>query len=73
MKKRLVLCLSILLITALVVTGTMAYFTDTEGTTNTMTVGNIDIQLNEQQRVDDSANQHKLEAFKQAMTLMPAA
>ena len=72
-KKKLTLCLSILMIAALVITGTMAYFTDTEGTTNIMTIGNIDIVLNEQQRVDDAANQHKLEAFEQAMTLMPAA
>ncbi|MBQ8381720.1 MAG: hypothetical protein IJX47_00780 [Clostridia bacterium] len=73
MKKKLLMCLSIALIAALAITGTMAYFTDTESATNVMTIGNIDIELNEQQRVDDAANQHKLEDFEQAMTLMPAA
>ncbi|MBQ8288413.1 MAG: hypothetical protein IJX76_06545 [Clostridia bacterium] len=73
MKKKLLTCLSIALIAALAITGTMAYFTDTESVTNVMTIGNIDIVLNEQQRVDDAANQHELEAFEQAMTLMPAA
>ncbi len=73
MKKKLLLCLSIALIAAMVITGTMAYFTDTESATNVMTIGNIDIEQKEQQRVDDGENQHELEPFKQALTLMPAA
>ena len=57
-KKILTLCLVIALAATAVIGGTLAYFTDTEQTTNEMTVGNIDINLEEVKLVvDDEGNQ----------------
>ena len=48
MKKKITLvATSVLLVAALVIGGTLAYFTDTEEATNTFTVGNVDITLTE--------------------------
>ena len=49
MKKKsiLVAAIAVMLVAALVVGGTLAYFTDTKGAKNTFTVGNVDIDLNE--------------------------
>lgn len=47
MKKKtiLVAAIAVMLVAALVVGGTLAYFTDTKSATNTFTVGNVDIEL----------------------------
>lgn len=47
MKKKLTLVVSLLLVMALSIGGTIAWLTDTETVTNTFTVGNIDITLEE--------------------------
>ena len=46
-KKILALCLVVALAVTAVVGGTLAYFTDTDNETNTFTVGNVDIDLQE--------------------------
>lgn len=52
MKKKtiLVAAIAVMLVAALVVGGTLAYFTDTKTETNTFTMGNVKIDLNEQQK-----------------------
>ena len=51
MKKKLTLVVTcIVLVAAMVIGGTLAYFTDTKNATNTFTVGNVKINLIEQQR-----------------------
>lgn len=52
MKKKtiLVAAIAVMLVAALVVGGTLAYFTDTDTETNTFTMGNVSIDLNEQQK-----------------------
>lgn len=49
MKKKtiLVAAIAVMLVAALVVGGTLAYFTDTDKATNTFTTGKVDITLNE--------------------------
>ena len=49
-KKILVLCLVVALAVTAVVGGTLAYFTDKDAETNTFTVGNVKIDLIEQQK-----------------------
>ena len=50
MKKKITLvATSVLLVAAMVIGGTLAYFTDTDKATNTMTVGNIGIHIAEWQ------------------------
>lgn len=51
MKKKtiLVAAIAVMLVAALVVGGTLAYFTDTKDATNTFTVGNVKIELYESQ------------------------
>lgn len=46
-KKILTVAITIILVAALAVGGTIAYMTDRDEATNTFTVGNVDIQLNE--------------------------
>ena len=67
-KKILVLCLVVALAVTAVVGGTLAYFTDTDKETNTFTVGDVKIDLIEQQRNDNST---KLVPFEQNKNLMP--
>jgi len=59
-KKLLVLALALVLLIAVAVSATLAYFTDTEGATNTMTSGNIYITQHENDRdgveLDDNAD-----------------
>ena len=52
MKKKtiLVAAIAVMLVAALVVGGTLAYFTDTKDAKNTFTVGNVSIDLIEQER-----------------------
>ena len=49
MKKKtiLVAAIAVMLVAALVVGGTLAYFTDTKSADNTFTVGNVKITLDE--------------------------
>lgn len=62
MKKKLTLVVtSVLLVAALVIGGTLAYFTDTKTATNTFTVGNVSIDLIESQY-------HRVNAGKGATT-----
>ena len=65
-KKILVLALSLAMVAILAVGGSLAYFTDTKNADNTFTVGNVKIELIEQQRGKDG-----LEAFKQGKALNP--
>ena len=51
-KKILTLCLVICLAATAIVGGTLAYFTDDEQATNTMTIGNVEINIDEFQKVD---------------------
>ena len=75
MKKKtiLVAAIAVMLVAALVVGGTLAYFTDKDNATNTFTVGNVDIQLIEQQRKlgEDGNKTTKLEDFQQGQSLYP--
>lgn len=68
MKKKtiLVAAIAVMLVAALVVGGTLAYFTDKGNATNTFTVGDVKINLLEQQRkLDKDGNKTtELEAFK---------
>lgn len=67
MKKKLTLVVTcVVLVAAMVIGGTLAYFTDTDKATNTFTVGNVKIDLIEQQK---GAN--GLVPFEQGKTLVP--
>lgn len=71
MKKKLTLvATSVLLVAALVIGGTLAYFTDTDNATNTFTVGNVKISLIEQQR-GTKDGETALVDFEQGKLLMP--
>lgn len=65
-KKLLALCLAAALTVVAATGATLAYFTDTASADNTFTVGNVKIQLNEQQRGKDG-----LVAFAQPKKLSP--
>lgn len=70
MKKKIlaiVLCVAMLAIA--IVGGTMAYFTDTDSATNTMTMGNIAIEQTEWQRGE---NEEGFVPFVQDKLMMPA-
>ncbi len=74
MKKQILAVSAVLGIAALVLSaGTLAYFTDTKNVTNTFTVGNVKIDLVEQQRKvgDDGKKTTELEDFKQGQTIYP--
>lgn len=67
MKKKsiLVAAIAVMLVAALVVGGTLAYFTDKDTATNTFTVGNVNITLNEK-NADGTP-------FKQGQKLYPGS
>lgn len=66
-KKKIVsLCLAAVLVVMAIAGATVAYFTDTDNKTNTFTVGNVKIDLVEQQKGDNG-----LEAFDQNKVLVP--
>lgn len=67
MKKALLIVVSLVLVAALAVAATVAYFTDREEIVNVMTAGNVQIKLNEQQRDGNGG----LEDFEQNKVLMP--
>ena len=66
-KKILVLAVSVALIAILAIGGSLAYFTDTKNATNTFTVGNVKINLIEQERDGKGG----LQGFTQDKVLMP--
>lgn len=68
MKKKSILmaAIAVMLVAVLVVVGTLAYFTDTKSATNTFTMGNVSIDLNEQQKGENG-----LEPFEQNKQLVP--
>lgn len=68
MKKKtiLVAAIAVMLVAALVVGGTLAYFTDTKSADNTFTVGNVGIKLIEQERGENG-----LQDFTQNKPLYP--
>ncbi len=67
MKKKIITsCLVVALLVLGIAGASLAYFTDTDAKDNTFTVGNVDIQLNEQQTSDDG-----LVAFEQNKQLKP--
>ena len=79
MKKKtiLVAAIAVMLVAALVVGGTLAYFTDTKSADNTFTMGNVKIALNEQQRTDNTKaydeTTNKLVNFEDGKVLLPLA
>lgn len=68
MKKKSILmaAIAVMLVAVLVVGGTLAYFTDTKSATNTFTMGNVSIDLKEQQKGENG-----LEPFEQNKQLVP--
>lgn len=67
MKKKIIaLCIAAVLIVTAVAGASLAYLTDTKQADNTFTVGNVRIELIEQQRGENG-----LEAFKQNKKLLP--
>ena len=67
-RKILVLALSLSMVAILAIGGTLAYFTDTDEATNTFTVGNVKIDLIEQQGSEDG---NSLVDYVDGKTLMP--
>lgn len=65
-KKILALSLCVVMLAIAIVGGTLAYFTDTDSETNTFTVGNVKIDLIEQQKTDDG-----LKKFEDGKVLVP--
>ena len=70
-KSTLIMVLSLVLSLALAAGGTLAYLTDEDGDINVMTVGNVQIVQNEQQRVDQGEANSELEEFEQNKNMMP--
>lgn len=70
-KSTLIMILCLVLAVALGVGGTLAYLTDNDGDVNVMTVGNVQITQNEQQRVDQGEENSELEEFEQSKNMMP--
>ena len=66
-KKILVLALSLAMVAILAVGGSLAYFTDSKNVDNTFTVGNVKIDLIEQERGENG----KLKDFTQKKDLYP--
>ena len=68
MKKKILSIALVVAMIAIIAAGSFAYFTDTDTENNTFTVGNVKIDLIEQQR---NADKSALEPFKQNKNLMP--
>ena len=84
MKKKLLTTLSVVLILGLAALGILAYLTDTDSDVNVMTLGNVDIEQHEYQRVQngdgtyptdtiDGQASYVLEDFEQGKALLPSA
>lgn len=67
-KKIMAMCLVIAMAATAVIGGTLAYFTDTENETNVFTLGNVKIDLVEEQRNEDGT---ALEDFEDDKVLLP--
>lgn len=82
MKKILMMVLSLVLVAALSIGGTVAYLQDEDSDVNVMTLGNVDIEQHEYERVIengtyktdtiDNVTSYVLKDFTQAKPLMPA-
>ena len=71
MKKKIIaLCLIVALAATAVIGGTLAYFTDTDNATNTLTAGGVKIALVEQQRCEKDGEK-TLVPFENNKNLMP--
>jgi len=70
MKRKIIaLCLIVAMLGVAVISGTMAYFTDTAEAVNVMTIGSVKIEQIEQQRAEDGKT---LVDFVQGKQLVPA-
>ena len=67
-KRTLLMVVSLVASLALMTTGTLAYLSDSDMDTNVMTLGNVDIVQNEQERTEDG----ELDEFTQNKPLYPA-
>ncbi|MBE6576485.1 MAG: hypothetical protein E7654_09475 [Ruminococcaceae bacterium] len=84
MKRKIIaLCLIVAMLGVAVISGTMAYFTDTDEAVNVMTIGSVKIEQHEYERVvkadgtyemvtSASGEGYKLQEFTQAKPLLPA-
>ena len=83
MKKKVLTTLSVVLVLGMAAMGILAYLTSTDDDVNVMTLGNVQIEQNEYQRVQnddgtyptdtiDGQTSYVLEAFDQAKPLLPA-
>jgi len=79
-KKILMMVLSLVLVAAMSIGGTVAYLQDTDDEVNVMTLGSVKIEQNEYQRATNADGSYKtdstgyvLEAFEQAKPLLPSA
>ncbi len=69
MKKKILLVGAMMVLVALAAVGiTMAYMTSQDEAKNTFTVGNVKIELNEQQNYEKNGDPSKLEPFENATT-----
>lgn len=71
MKKSLLMALCIALAAALSIGGTMAYLQDSDSDVNVMTLGNVNIEQLEKERVDLSVQDSALTDFKDDFPLFP--
>ena len=75
LKKVLLMCTAYVLVAALAIGGTIAYLQDDDSDVNVMTLGNVSIRQNEEQRVDPSKNgtltDADIEDFEQAKPIYP--
>ena len=75
LKKVLLMCTAYVLVAALAIGGTIAYLQDDDSDVNVMTLGNVSIRQNEEQRVDPSKNgtltEADIEDFEQAKPIYP--
>jgi len=81
MKKLLSIALVVVLLAGIAVSGTMAYLQDTDSDVNVMTLGNVDIEQHEYERVVENGEYKKgtvdekesyiLQSFTQGKPLLP--
>jgi len=71
MKKIAILALSLCMIAAIAVTGTIAYFKDTEQVTNTMTIGDVKINIEELMKNSEPNGDKYVEWDEEGFTLYP--
>ena len=72
LNRTLVLCLSIALAVTLATTGTIAYLSDTDSDVNVMTLGNVQVEQFEMERVfDENGKVNGMQPFTQGQPLYP--